>query len=174
MTLWKVALWIAGIVGARLTINTALPASVLGVYPQPSGWLHFARRCVRPLACCLQRGNRFPPVRASFFPILPGRWLSPAFRHITSVRHLSLVDGCRGYGRGRHDGRAVDAVLPAIWGAVASGSWPLFYQHRRLRVMRRRIWLSRSLALNVVCCETAIRLQSGGKAEMAGAHSKRR
>ena len=48
MALWKVALWIAGIVvadhylggWARRTINTALPASVLGVYPQPSGWLH--------------------------------------------------------------------------------------------------------------------------------------
>ena len=41
-------MWIAGIVvvdhylggWARRTINTALPATVLGVYPQPSGWLH--------------------------------------------------------------------------------------------------------------------------------------
>jgi len=49
MVLWKVALWIAGIVvadhylggWARRTINTALPASVLGVYPQPSGWLNW-------------------------------------------------------------------------------------------------------------------------------------
>lgn len=48
MGLWKVALWIAGIVvvdhylggWARRTINTALPATVLGVYPQPSGWLY--------------------------------------------------------------------------------------------------------------------------------------
>jgi hypothetical protein len=47
MALWKVVLWIAGIVAAdhylggwaRRTINTALPATVLGVYPQPSGWL---------------------------------------------------------------------------------------------------------------------------------------
>jgi hypothetical protein len=48
MALWKVALWIAGIVvgdhylggWARRTINTVLPATVLGVYPQPSGWLY--------------------------------------------------------------------------------------------------------------------------------------
>jgi hypothetical protein len=48
MALWKVVLWIVGIVvadhylggWARRTINTALPASVLGVYPQSSGWLH--------------------------------------------------------------------------------------------------------------------------------------
>jgi membrane protease YdiL (CAAX protease family) len=48
MALWKVALWIAGIVvvdhylggWARRTINTALPASVLGIYPQPSGYLY--------------------------------------------------------------------------------------------------------------------------------------
>jgi uncharacterized protein len=45
---WKVALWIAGIVAAdyylggwaRRTINTALPATVLGFYPQTNGWLH--------------------------------------------------------------------------------------------------------------------------------------
>ena len=49
MALWKVALWIAGIAvvdhylggWARRTINTVLPATVLGVYPQPSGWLYF-------------------------------------------------------------------------------------------------------------------------------------
>ena len=48
MALWKVVLWIAGIVvadhylggWARRTINTALPTSVLGVYPPSSGWLH--------------------------------------------------------------------------------------------------------------------------------------
>jgi CAAX protease family protein len=48
MALWRVALWIAGIVvadhylggWARRTINTALPASVLGAYPQLSGWLY--------------------------------------------------------------------------------------------------------------------------------------
>jgi len=48
MALWKVVLWIAGLAladhylggWARRTINTALPASVLGVYPQPSGWLY--------------------------------------------------------------------------------------------------------------------------------------
>ena len=44
---WKAVLWIAGLVAvdhylggwARRTINTALPATVLGVYPQTSGWL---------------------------------------------------------------------------------------------------------------------------------------
>jgi len=48
MALWKVVLWIAGLVvadhylggWARRTINTALPATVLGVYPQTSGWLY--------------------------------------------------------------------------------------------------------------------------------------
>ena len=47
MALWKVALWIVAIViadhylgGARPTINAALPATVLGVYPQSSGWLY--------------------------------------------------------------------------------------------------------------------------------------
>jgi uncharacterized protein len=48
MALWKVVLWIAGLVvadhylggWARRTINTALPATVLGVYPQNSGWLY--------------------------------------------------------------------------------------------------------------------------------------
>jgi uncharacterized protein len=48
MALWKVVLWIAGIVAAdhylggwaRRAINTALPATMLGVYPQPSGWLY--------------------------------------------------------------------------------------------------------------------------------------
>src|SRR5271169_112356 len=49
MVPWKVALWIVGICladhylggWARRTINTALPATVLGAYPQPSGWLYF-------------------------------------------------------------------------------------------------------------------------------------
>ena len=48
MAPWKVVLWIAGLVvadhylggWARRTINTALPATVLGVYPQNSGWLY--------------------------------------------------------------------------------------------------------------------------------------
>ena len=48
MALWKVVLWIAGIVvadhylggWARRTINMALPTSVLGVYPPSSGWLY--------------------------------------------------------------------------------------------------------------------------------------
>jgi membrane protease YdiL (CAAX protease family) len=46
---WEVALWIVGMVladhylcgWARRTINRALPATVLGAYPQPSGWLYF-------------------------------------------------------------------------------------------------------------------------------------
>jgi uncharacterized protein len=49
MVLWKVVLWIVGIVLAdhyfggwvRRTINTAWPSTVLGLYPQPSGWLYF-------------------------------------------------------------------------------------------------------------------------------------
>ncbi len=48
MAAWKVVLWIAGIVVAdhyvggwvRRTINTALPATVLGSYPQLSGGLY--------------------------------------------------------------------------------------------------------------------------------------
>ena len=48
MALWKVVLWIAGLVvadhylggWARRSINTVLPATVLGVYPQNSGWLY--------------------------------------------------------------------------------------------------------------------------------------
>lgn len=48
MALRKVALWIVAIViadyylggWARQTINAALPATVLGVYPQLSGWLY--------------------------------------------------------------------------------------------------------------------------------------
>ena len=48
MALWKTALWIACIVAtdqyfgswARQAINMALPATVLGAYPQPGGWLH--------------------------------------------------------------------------------------------------------------------------------------
>lgn len=48
MSLWKIALWIIGIVVANLslggwmrrTINAAFPVTVLGVYPQPSGWLY--------------------------------------------------------------------------------------------------------------------------------------
>jgi hypothetical protein len=49
MALWKVALWIVAIViadhylggWARRTVNAALPATVLGVYPQSRGWLYF-------------------------------------------------------------------------------------------------------------------------------------
>jgi membrane protease YdiL (CAAX protease family) len=49
MALYEVALWIVGIVvadhylggWARRTINTALPTTVLGVYPRPSGWLYW-------------------------------------------------------------------------------------------------------------------------------------
>jgi uncharacterized protein len=48
IALWEVALWIAIIVAvdhylagwARRTINTALPATVLGAYPKLSGWLY--------------------------------------------------------------------------------------------------------------------------------------
>jgi uncharacterized protein len=48
ITRWEVALWIVGIVlidyflVGRIgrTLNAALPATVLGVYPQPRGWLH--------------------------------------------------------------------------------------------------------------------------------------
>jgi uncharacterized protein len=47
--LWEVALWVIGVVLAdhylggwmRRTINAALPASVLGSYPQLAGWLYF-------------------------------------------------------------------------------------------------------------------------------------
>jgi membrane protease YdiL (CAAX protease family) len=49
MAPWGVALWIVGLVLAdhylggwiRRTINTALPETVLGAYPQPNGWLYF-------------------------------------------------------------------------------------------------------------------------------------
>jgi len=48
MALGEAAFWIVGIVlfdhyvcgWIRRTINTALPATVLGVYPKPHGWLH--------------------------------------------------------------------------------------------------------------------------------------
>jgi len=48
MALWNVPLWIVAIVitdhylgvWATLTINAALPATVLGAYPKPSGLLH--------------------------------------------------------------------------------------------------------------------------------------
>ena len=48
MALWEAAFWIVGIVlvdhylcgWIRRTINTALPATVLGVYPKSHGWLH--------------------------------------------------------------------------------------------------------------------------------------
>jgi uncharacterized protein len=47
MVLWKVVLWVAGIVlldhylggWTRRIINAALPTAVLGAYPQSSGWL---------------------------------------------------------------------------------------------------------------------------------------
>ncbi len=49
MTWWKVALWVAGIVLAdhylggwiRTSINGLLPSTVLGRYPQPTGWLYW-------------------------------------------------------------------------------------------------------------------------------------
>jgi len=49
LVLWKVALWIVGIVladhylggWARRTINAILPATALGIYPRPNGWLYF-------------------------------------------------------------------------------------------------------------------------------------
>jgi CAAX protease family protein len=49
MTCWEAASWIIGIVlfdhyvcgWIRRTINTALPATVLGGYPESHGWLHF-------------------------------------------------------------------------------------------------------------------------------------
>ena len=48
MAHWEAAFWIVGIVlvdhylcgWIRRTINAALPATVLGVYPKPLGWLH--------------------------------------------------------------------------------------------------------------------------------------
>jgi uncharacterized protein len=48
MAVWKVALWITAIVltdhylggWTRRTINSVLPATVLGAYPKPSGWLY--------------------------------------------------------------------------------------------------------------------------------------
>jgi membrane protease YdiL (CAAX protease family) len=48
MSRWEAALWVVGIVlvdhylcgWIRRTINTALPATVLGSYPQAHGWLH--------------------------------------------------------------------------------------------------------------------------------------
>jgi uncharacterized protein len=49
IVMWKVALWIVGVVVAdhylggwvRRTIDAALPATALGFYPQLSGWLYF-------------------------------------------------------------------------------------------------------------------------------------
>jgi hypothetical protein len=49
ISLWEVALWIAGVVLAdhylggwiKRTINTALPGTALGGYPRPSGWLYW-------------------------------------------------------------------------------------------------------------------------------------
>jgi uncharacterized protein len=48
ITRWEAAVWIVGIVlveyclhgWIRRTLNAALPATALGVYPQPRGWLH--------------------------------------------------------------------------------------------------------------------------------------
>jgi uncharacterized protein len=48
MSRWEAALWVVGIVlvdhylcgWIRRTINTALPATVLGSYPEARGWLH--------------------------------------------------------------------------------------------------------------------------------------
>ena len=48
MTYWEAASWIIGIVlfdhyvcgWIRRTLNTALPATVLGGYPETHGWLH--------------------------------------------------------------------------------------------------------------------------------------
>jgi membrane protease YdiL (CAAX protease family) len=50
VTVWETAVWIAGLVLAdhylgswiRRTVNAALPGTVLGVYPEAQGWLHFA------------------------------------------------------------------------------------------------------------------------------------
>jgi hypothetical protein len=50
-TYWEAGSWIVGIVlvdhyvcgWIRRTINGALPATVLGGYPEPRGWLHSAR-----------------------------------------------------------------------------------------------------------------------------------
>jgi uncharacterized protein len=46
LPLWKVALWIGGIMlltiglnGLREAINAAIPMTVLGAYPRPHGWL---------------------------------------------------------------------------------------------------------------------------------------
>jgi hypothetical protein len=49
ISLWKIALWIVGIVlvdlypgrWVRQAINTAFPITVLGAYPRPNGWLYF-------------------------------------------------------------------------------------------------------------------------------------
>lgn len=69
MARWETALWIVGIVlfdryvcgWIRRTINAALPATVLGVYPELHGWLHIVEprfrlgqrdgsRCLRAVA----------------------------------------------------------------------------------------------------------------------------
>jgi uncharacterized protein len=49
MAHWEIGIWIAGIVlidhylcgWIRRTLNSALPSTVLGHYPEPHGWLHY-------------------------------------------------------------------------------------------------------------------------------------
>jgi len=59
MTYWEAASWIVGIVlfdhyvcgWIRRTLNTALPATVLGGLPEAHGWLHIVDVVFGPRAC---------------------------------------------------------------------------------------------------------------------------
>jgi hypothetical protein len=143
ITCWEAASWIIGIVlvdryvagWIRRTINTALPATVLGGYPELHGWLHIVdavfglalvayseeivfRRCARHLfQIYLNDGCALVFVTSILFG---------AYHWWTGIGNIveAVLIGC-----------FVNAVLPSIGSALAGCSWTLPDRCGRFRLL---------------------------------------
>ena len=126
MTYWEAASWIVGTVlvdhyvcgWIRRTLNTALPATVLGSYPETHSWLHIVDVVFGLALVAYSEEIVFRRCARHLFQI----YLNDGYALVDNiVRCLSLVDRHREYCRGYIDRRFVDAVLPrsaALWPVV--------------------------------------------------------
>lgn len=127
LPLWKIALWIAGIVllcigliGLGRMINADFLMTLLGGYPPGAGRL--------------QRGDHLSTLCSAHASASSGRWPSPRSGNVAPLRRLSLVDWLGKYDRRFHHGRALHALLSAIRSSMADDAGALSHRSILLRV----------------------------------------
>ena len=140
---WEAVSWIIGIVlvdhylcgWIRRTINAALPATVLGEYPKPHGWLEIVDDAFGLPLVAYSEEIVFRRCAHHLFKTYLGDGHALGCRHVDNVRCLSLVDRRWEHYRGFNYRRLVDAVLQKIGRPLASRACTLPDRFRRLRTL---------------------------------------